>query len=237
MDINFDNLINLQKLDEEIKNISLILEKIPSEIEEIDKKIEENARILSQTKEKLNHNQKKRRELEAEIQDFKEKTLKYKRQLNEVKTNKEYSFLLKEIEEAQKKFDELEEQIISEMLFADDIEEEIKVISQNTNETKEKFSQKKDTLYKKKRETEEEKKKLSQKKDELTLKIPAYQINLYKKIFRGKNGIALSPVRDEFCSICHMRIRPQMLNELRTENNIHLCENCGRILHLPKKNN
>ena len=53
MAINFDNLINLQILDEEIKNISLILEKIPSEIEELDKKIEESARILSQTKEKL----------------------------------------------------------------------------------------------------------------------------------------------------------------------------------------
>jgi predicted nucleic acid-binding Zn-ribbon protein len=50
-------------------------------------------------------------------------------------------------------------------------------------------------------------------------------------IFNKKNGSALSPVKGDFCAMCHMRIRPQMLNEIRDRNKIHLCENCGRILY------
>ena len=44
---------------------------------------------------------------------------------------------------------------------------------------------------------------------------PADQMKLYTSIFNKKNGTALSPVKGEFCSLCHVRIRPQMLNEIR----------------------
>lgn len=45
------------------------------------------------------------------------------------------------------------------------------------------------------------------------------------------SGIALSPVTDDFCSMCHMRIRPQVLNELKEAKKLIICEACGRILY------
>ncbi|OQX53470.1 MAG: hypothetical protein B5M54_06840 [Candidatus Aminicenantes bacterium 4484_214] len=54
---------------------------------------------------------------------------------------------------------------------------------------------------------------------------------MYHKIAAKRQGIALSPVHDEFCSLCHMRIRPQVINELKAGQTIILCENCGRILY------
>ncbi|MFQ6110173.1 MAG: zinc ribbon domain-containing protein, partial [Candidatus Aminicenantales bacterium] len=139
------------------------------------------------------------------------------------------------IEGAQQKIDRLEEEIISEMLLADDIEKEIKEASQKAISLKEKLSKEKKGLQQKSREMEEKKKELLQKKDKLVPKIPQGQYNLYLKIYNKKNGIALSPVRDEFCSMCHMRIRPQMLNELKAESKLVLCENCGRILYWQEK--
>jgi len=48
-------------------------------------------------------------------------------------------------------------------------------------------------------------------------------------------GVALSPIKDDdFCSLCQMRVRPQMLNELMEMKQVILCEACGRILYLPK---
>ena len=88
---------------------------------------------------------------------------------------------------------------------------------------------------KKKKELEEKKKNLNQEKEELMPKIPSDQINLYIKISAKKNGIVLSPVNDDFCSMCHVRIRPQVLNELKAQEKIILCENCGRILFWVKK--
>ncbi|MGD2245368.1 MAG: C4-type zinc ribbon domain-containing protein [Candidatus Aminicenantes bacterium] len=231
MEIAFENLIQLQKIDAELTKTSNFLNNIPLQIEDIDNKIEESFKAVSQAKDELAANQKKRRELEAEVQDIKPLITKYKRQLKEVKTNKEYTSLLLEIDATEKKADALEDEIISEMLRADDIEEEIKAASLKANEAKEKFTKEKEILFRKKSEQEELKKKLSQQRDEILPKIPSDQLVMYETISEKNSGIALSPVTGEFCSMCHMRIRPQVLNELKAAKSIILCENCGRILH------
>lgn len=235
MDIEFNKLIQLQDLDKEIIDTSLFLEGIPSKIEEINKKIEQSTQIVTQAKEKISQNQKKRRDLESEVKDIKEKASKYNLQLNYVKTNIEYSSLLKEIKEAQQKIDDLEEEIISEMLFADEIEDEIKTSEQKLKEAEEKYSIEKKILEQKNNESELKKKGLIQEKENLLPKIPASQTSLYLKIFKKNNNIALSPVKDDFCFMCHMRVRPQVLNELKEKEKLILCENCGRILYWLEK--
>jgi predicted nucleic acid-binding Zn-ribbon protein len=235
VETDFEKLIQLQELDIEIKNTSLLLEVIPRQIKEIDNKIEESLKIVQDAKYKFAKNQKIRRDLEVEVQDLKGKITKYKRQLNEVRTNKEYSSLLKEIEDTQAKIDFLEEGIIEEMLAADDIEKEIKSADQKAVEIQNQLTKQKEDILKKKKEIEDEKEMLQKEKEELLPQVPSDQLNLYNQIFVKKNGIVLSPLRDEFCSMCHMRIRPQMVNELLAGNKIILCENCGRILCYLKK--
>jgi predicted nucleic acid-binding Zn-ribbon protein len=235
VDIDFEKLINLQNLDEEIKQTTLILEKIPLQLKDIDKNIESQFQAVSKAKDTLAQNQKLRRTLEGDIQAIKAQIDKYKHQLGGVKTNKEYSALLKEIEDAQSKIDEKEEEIISEMLNADDIGEEIRKAELKASEAKEKLGKDKDALVLKRMELEKKNKDLTQKKEALIPQIPKEQSKLYSEIFNKKNGIPLSPVIDDFCSMCQIRIRPQVLNELRAENQIILCENCGRILYIKKK--
>jgi len=140
VDIEFEKLIQLQKLDAEIKNTSLFLENIPRQIKGINKKKENSSQIVTQAKEKMAQNQKKRRDLEAEVKDVKPKISKYNLQLNDVKTNIEYKSLLKEIEEAQKNISEMEDEIINEMLIADEIEEEIKKATQKYSEVEKELS-------------------------------------------------------------------------------------------------
>ncbi len=235
MDIDYDLLIQLQELDAEIQKTSLFLDDVPTRLKDINNKIEHSSQIVSLAKEKLEQNQKKRRDLEAELQDLKLKIAKYKRQLNDVKTNREYSSLLHEIEEAQKKMDSIEEEIIGEMLAADDIEQEIKEATKKADEEKKKLLKEKDALQKEAIKMKDQQKKFLHEKGELLPKIPTSQQNLYSKIYNKKNGIALSPVREEFCSLCHMRIRPQMLIELIAKSALIICENCGRILYMSKK--
>lgn len=235
METEFENLIKLQKLDIEIRNTSVLLDDIPHQIEEIDKKSEESLQIVQAAKENFSRNQKKRRVLESELQEKKEKNEKYKRQLNEVKTNKEYSSLLKEIDETNTKIDSLEEEIIGEMLSADDIEKEIKAASKKAEEVQAELTKKKEEIFQEKNEAKEKLKDLEAEREELLPKIPSDQMKLYKQISRTKNGIVLSPVTEEFCTMCHMRVRPQMVNELIAGTQIITCENCGRILFYVKK--
>jgi predicted nucleic acid-binding Zn-ribbon protein len=235
VDIDFDKLISLQSLDEEIRQTTLILDKIPLQLKNIDANIEDQFQTVSQAKDKLVKNQKRRRTLEGEIQDIKAQIDKYKHQLGGVKTNKEYSALLSEIKDAQSKIDQKEEEIINEMLNADDISEEIRRAESKASDAKVKLGKDKEELIRERQELEAKKTDLIQKKEALIPLIPKEQSKLYLEIFRKKNGIPLSPVTDDFCSMCQIRIRPQVLNELKEESQIILCENCGRILYIKKR--
>ncbi len=231
VEVDFEKLIQLQELDNCLRKLSIELSDIPRLIEEVEKKIKADSDHLQKAKERLSLNQKKRRELEAEVKDLKAQVAKYKRQLNEVKTNKEYTSLLKEIQEAQNKIDSLEEEIIKELLVADEIEEEIRSATLHQKNQEEHLRQQIQALNQRKMELEEEKSRFLKLREELIPGISRPQLQLYVSIAKKRGGIALSRVTDEFCSMCQLRIRPQMLNEIRDRSKIHLCESCGRILY------
>jgi len=235
VEIDFEKLIRLQEIDSEIRQAGLFLESIPPLIEDIDKKIAESIEVAAAAKDKMVRSQKKRREQEAEIKDLKAQIGKYKRQTNEVKTNKEYSALLKEIEESERKVDSLEEAFISEMLVEDDIQKEIRTANQRLAETQDKLTREKERIFLKKQEAEARAALLESQKESLLPQFPREQVDLYLRLLQNKGGSALSPVTDDYCSICHMRVRPQVLNELKEARKVILCENCGRILYWKEK--
>lgn len=234
-EIDFDKLIELQRLDAEIRHAALFLENIPRLLDEIDKKIEAGSLAVAEARENLARNQKSRRELESQVKDAKVQITRFKRQLNEVKTNREYTALLHEIGEVQQTVDQMEERIISEMLAADDIEEEIRAALHKQSQDEETLRRDKDVLVLKRREMEEKHRRLTLDKAALLPQVPPEQARLYASIAAKKAGTALSPVKGDFCAMCHMRIRPQMINEIRQRREIMLCENCGRILYWPAK--
>jgi len=229
--IDFKSLIKLQNTDELIIEISEIIEKNPSKINTIDSEIETSIKTVASAKQDLADNQKKRRNLEANLQDIHIQIEKYKRQLNNVNTNIEYRSLLKEIDNAQNKFRVIEEQILEEMLIADEIGSKIKEAEKIAEETKRELTIEKNSLTQENKKRKEERQHLYEEKENISPLIPSNLMNLYNDLFEKNIGIALSPVTDDFCSICQIRIRPQVLNELLTQKEIILCENCGRILY------
>jgi len=235
VDIDFDLIIQLQHLDSDIHASALVLESIPHLVQDVDKRIQAGSTAVAEAKDRMAQNQKRRRDLETEVKDLKAQIGKYKRQLNEVKTNKEYTSFLKEIEETQHKVDGLEEAIIAEMLAADDVEEEIRTATHKQGQEEEILHKERQALDEKAREMEKKKARLLEERDALLPRVSPEQLRLYEAIFLKKGGIAISPVKDDFCAKCHMRIRPQMLNEIHERVKIILCENCGRILYWPTK--
>jgi len=231
VDVDFEKLIQLQELDISLKQVTGELSDLPQLVGAIEKKIQAGSDHVLQAQEQLAGNQKKRRDLESQVKDLRALLSKLKHQLNEVKTNKEYTSFLKEIQETQNKIDALEEEIIKELLVADEIEENIRTALRQQKEESEHLKQEIEALNQRKKLLEEQKEVLNKQRSELLPAIPIAQLQQYLSIARKRGGIALSRVVDEFCSMCQMRIRPQMLNEIKDKTKIYLCESCGRILY------
>ncbi|MCU0244044.1 MAG: C4-type zinc ribbon domain-containing protein [Acidobacteria bacterium] len=135
----------------------------------------------------------------------------------------------------QHKVDTLEEAIIAAMLAADDVEEEIKAALHRQSQEEDVLKKEKVVLDGKLKETEARHAALSKEREALLPRIPREQLGLYEAIAQKKGGAALSPVTGDFCAMCHMRVRPQMLNEIRDKTAVFLCEACGRILYWTEK--
>ena len=235
MEIAFEKLIRLQNLDIEINAVSALLEAVPARLESFESDAKAAAEGVTRAKDKLAANQKKRRDLEGEVKAVKEQAAKFKRQLNDVKTNKEYTALLKEIEEAQHKTERIEEEILGEMIAADDIEKEIKASNAKKAADEARILSEKQIVLAEKAAHEARRTALEAEREAILPEIPPEQLKLYERIARRMRGVALSSIKDDdFCSLCQMRVRPQMLNELMEMKQVILCEACGRILYLPK---
>ena len=235
MDVDFNQLIALQRLDAKLKHLSAFLDTIPGKVAAIDAKIEKSALDLAQAKDRLAQNQKARRDLEGQVKDVKAHISKYKVQLNDVKTNKEYTALLHEIDAAKARVDAFEESIISEMLAADDIERSIRAAAETCRQAEEVFQKEKEALLAHKARLEARRDRVRAERDAQQAAVPSEALVLYQAIFHKRAGVVLSPVKGDFCSLCHMRIRPQVLEELMAMSSIILCEACGRILLWTKK--
>jgi predicted nucleic acid-binding Zn-ribbon protein len=234
VEIAFDKLIRLQNVDSDLNAALSLLDAVPAKLEAIDHQIKATAEIVAQAKDELAANQKKRRDLEGEVKDIKAHVAKFKRQLNDVKTNKEYAALQKEIADTELKADKIEEEIINEMISADDIEREIKAANGRQTEEKGRIEKDREAILREQQEFETRKAALLKEREEILPDIPPDQLKLYERIGKRLKGVALSPVTDDFCSICQMRVRPQVLNDLLGRNALITCEACGRLLYVQK---
>ena len=156
---------------------------------------------------------------------------KFQAQLYQVKSNKEYSAIQLEIQNTKIELAENEEKILVKMLDEDSFK---KTILEKQNEVKETEMM----LDNKKKECNAELDKLQLELDaklnerEVFLKnIDSKLLEVYERIRKSKGGIAIVEIKDGTCGACYMTIRPQLLIEVKDNDNFVQCESCSRILH------
>jgi len=228
-------LIRIQEIDLEIKRIELKLKKeIPTSLQEARQGKEKAEFLVKQVEEKFKENLKRRMDIDLEIKSIEERIKKHSQDLLKVTSNEAYKAMLKEIEEEKERKSALEDEILELLIQEEEIQKEKKEAQQEAERIKKEFSEKEEEFLRQEKELLKRLEELKKERETLASSANPRIYKLYIQIASTHGGIALSPVHDGFCSVCQMKVRPQLLEELRKGERIVRCENCSRILYIPE---
>lgn len=229
MEFSVAPLRELQEVDRKVAQHLLQEEELPKAIQAVDDELRARQQEMDNEKLKLTELQKRKKDAETEIEATKGKIAHYKDQLLNVKTNKEYSALLKEIDTGQKKIDSVEETIIGVLIEVDEHNAHIKKIELWLQSEKTKLMERRGALEQELARTKQQREECERARGELEKHLPESLLRIYTRV-RELRGTALAEAKNQFCMECNVRLRPQVFNDIRQNKMIITCESCDRIL-------
>jgi len=229
MNLDLEKLIRLQRAENDLRGVETRLSEIPRLKTALDAGLEEERRRLSLAKDALALCQKARRQHEGELQDLEARRSRYKDQLMEVKTNKEYTAMLHEIEVVERDIRAREDQILSEMEKAETLASEAKREEGIVKGAEQKHLAESRLLDERSGSLEAELRRLTAERDDIAATVPESFLDLFRRVARLR-GVAVAEARDAMCQLCHLKLRLQMFMDIKRNEEIMQCPACNRIL-------
>ena len=224
-------LRDLQKVDSAIERIQGRKIQLPGLIEALDGTFTATRTEMEEQKEKFQEASKKHREKEELLRRGQESLKKAKARQFEVKTNKEYEAVLKEIETLEIRNSQVEDEILEAMEEMD----RVRILAQNIEQDFDRARLRYESERKERAEelslADEELRTTKEKSEALREKVPPDILRKYDTIRNVNAGVAVIGVWKEVCQGCRMNLPPQLYNEIQREEEIRFCPNCNRILY------
>ena len=231
MHVDLERVIALQRLDTQSAAARKRLADAPDREKTFDARIEAARQRLAEAKAKLAANQEARRAIEKDIALHQGRLSKYRDQAMAVKTNQEYHAIQHEIAHAQGEVKKHEDAMLERMVEADDLAAMIKAADaqlateQKTIDADRKKAQAEDA------ELQTSLDALGAERSAIIGAIDPRVLATYEQAATRRQGIAVAEAKDGICTICHVRLRPQVFNDVRRNEGIVQCESCQRILY------
>lgn len=224
-------LYTLQKVDSKIDEIRAYRGNLPLEIQDMEDEIAGLETRIANFKEESKKHQKDISDYKIKIKETEALIKKYEDQQNNVRNNREYDSLTKEIE-YQTLDIQLSEKRIKEITAKDnEVAAKVADAQMRLTELNASLKEKKDELHSLVEGTEKEEELLLQRSAECEKLVEERLLVAYKRIRKNaRNGLAVVGIFDEACGGCFNRIPPQHQLDICTHKKIIVCEYCGRIL-------
>lgn len=231
-----DRLFRLQEVLLEMSKKTDRREKTPDHLAHIEAAYRDTRKLREEAGTNLARVSSRKRSLDSEIADLGESLKKYQQQLQSVKTNKEYGALLNEIDTVKREIRTREDEILA-------LEESLATSSAEAAEREEAFPAEEAGYEEEMKEWRAEQAVLAEEiaraerlAAELRETLDRRLLATFDRIARGRAGVAVARVemvgpQTAACSACHVRLRPQLLSDLRLSKETILCESCKRILY------
>jgi predicted nucleic acid-binding Zn-ribbon protein len=232
---DIEKLLELQVADKEIRRLQDEVAALPKRVAVIEQKLAGTKAHLEKVRAVAKSDDANRKKFEANIKDLQGKISKYRDQSLDVKTNEQYKALLHEIEFSEAEVRLNEDRILEVMVNVDARDKEVKAAEAELRaETAEIEKEKEDA----RRVTAEDQKKLSEwnaKRDSLRHGVSEDVLRQYERVAKFR-GTGLAEVRDQKCTGCQVKLRPQTYNEVRNGEKVMICESCSRVYYFNPAN-
>jgi uncharacterized protein len=230
MNPDLERVIALQKLDSAVHDAEHRLADEPDRQKALDLRLETARAVVAQAKERLTANQTARREVEKEVAVHQTRLSKFRDQLMSVKTNVEYQAMQKEIGYAQSEVKALEDRILERMLEADDLTAALKRAEATLAAEQKAVDADRRALASELEGLRHAAARMTAERADLVRSIAPQVLSVFDLVSR-RRGVAVAEARDGICTICHVRLRPQVFNTIRRNDQIVQCDSCQRILY------
>lgn len=223
-------LYGLQRVDSSLDELHELKGDLPHLVEVLEKKLREREQQRKTLEETVKSSIVRRDQIDLEIVTTKEKIEKYKEQQFQIKTNKQYDALTREIDLSQERITALEKEMESVEGKTTVAKSDLEGLLPELEELKKELKERQTELDQVNKEHEDEELKLKHQRDKLTVRIEKSDLKQYERIRKALGGKAVVPVRRNACGGCFKRVPPQVSVELRKNSSVMTCEHCGRML-------
>jgi predicted nucleic acid-binding Zn-ribbon protein len=226
-------LLELQTVDLHIAAVRAEMDSFPKRIQEADLKLTGARNAVAAAREANAHSLTERKKFELDVQQWKERARKYREQSGAVKTNEAYKALLHEIANAEAEMAKAEDRQLEVMMAGEDSERRVKAAEAALKEAEQSIAAERNEIKARQGVKKKELDGALAERERVIAPIPDDLRDLYSRIAKRHNGVALAEARDGQCRGCGMRVLPHTLQQLLQDANDELfrCESCGLILY------
>lgn len=230
MEDKLRRLYALQKVDTSLDELEELKGDLPTAIANLEEKIQQVENQLKELENTVKQSLIERDRADLDIATLTEKIEKYKAQQFQVKTNREYDALSREMDNAQESIMTLEKEMETLEGKAQVAKEDMEKLKPQLEDLQKELAEKKRELGEVTKANEDEELRLRHEREKIVVRIDKSDLVIYERIRKAKGGKAVVPVRRNACGGCYNAVPPQKVLELRKNNKIYTCEHCGRIL-------
>ena len=231
MNSDLQKLIDLQEVDARIAALKAEVAALPQQVAQIEAKLAGSKAQLEVAQAGLKADEIARRKHESDIKDQQEKISRYRDQSLKVKTNDEYRALNHEIQFAESEIQKLEDKVLEIMVATDARKEAIKQAEIALKADTAANEKEKDHARAQTAEDERQLAELSATRKELRSGVAEETLTHYDRVLKLRGSVMAPVYEDESCSACRVRLRPQVFQEVTSNEQIVTCFYCNRILY------
>ena len=232
MSPDLQRLVDLQRLETTIADAKGRIASHPQRLADADARLAEAQQALDAITQRLKDNQDARRALEKDVALYQGRISKFRDQQGAVKTNKEYQALGHEMETAARDLAGVEEKMLERMMEADSIAVDVKAAESAFAARKKEIDAEKTAIAGELATVEASLKQATEARAALVKDLEPRLVATFEQVAKVRKGIAVTTAtRDGLCSVCHVRLRPQVFQRIRTNDEIVQCDSCQRILY------